>query len=56
MTFLSYYRDFNGDGRPDLVLPRIDKVTMWSILKVLITQSIPLQALVFFQRADGQSS
>ncbi len=53
VTFFSYFVDVDGDGRDDLVLPRMDQVGAWSILKALVTRSVPVEMLVFFQRDDG---
>ncbi len=53
VTFFSYFVDVDGDGRDDLVLPRIDEVGAWSILKALVTRSVPVEMLIYFQRADG---
>lgn len=53
VTFFSYFVDLDGDGRQDLILPRIDKVSVWTILKVLVTRSVPVEMLVYYQRPDG---
>jgi hypothetical protein len=53
VTFFSYYVDLDGDQRLDLILPRIDKVNVWSILKVLLSRSVPVEMLVYYQRPDG---
>lgn len=53
VTFFSYYVDLDGDQRQDLILPRIDKVNVWTILKVLVTRSVPVEMLVYYQRPDG---
>jgi len=53
VTFFSYYVDLDGDERLDLILPRIDKVNVWTILKVLVTRSVPVEMLVYYQRPDG---
>ena len=53
VTFFSYYVDLDGDQRLDLILPRIDKVNVWTILKVLVTRSVPVEMLVYYQRPDG---
>lgn len=53
ITFFSYFVDVDGDGRDDLVLPRIDEVGAWSILKALVTRSVPVEMLIYFQRQDG---
>ena len=41
VTFLAYYVDMDGDGLLDLVMPRMDDITVWAILKVLVTGSVP---------------
>ncbi|MBL4850384.1 MAG: VCBS repeat-containing protein [Planctomycetes bacterium] len=53
VTFFSYYVDLDGDKRLDLILPRIDKVNVWTILKVLVSRSVPVEMLVYYQRPDG---
>lgn len=53
ITLLAYYADLDGDGRDDLVLPRMDEVSIWSILKALLARSVPVEVLFFRQRADG---
>lgn len=50
VTFISFYVDIDGDGMDDLILPRTDKVGVWSILKALVTRSVPVDALFYFQR------
>lgn len=50
VTFISFYVDIDGDGKDDLILPRTDKVGVWSILKALVTRSVPVDALFYFQR------
>lgn len=53
VTALSFFVDLDGDGLEDLVLPRMDKVGVWSILKVLVTRTVPVDVLIFYQRKDG---
>lgn len=53
VTFLAFFVDLDGDGLDDLVLPRMDKIGVWSILKVLVTRSVPIDVLIFYQRRDG---
>lgn len=53
VTFFSYYTDLDADGRLDLVLPRIDKISIWGIVKVLLTRSVDVEMLVHYQRPDG---
>ncbi|MGE0709653.1 MAG: FG-GAP repeat domain-containing protein [Planctomycetota bacterium] len=53
VTFFSYYSDLDGDGRLDLILPRIDKVSVWGIVKVLLTRSLDVEMLAYYQRKDG---
>lgn len=50
VTFFSYYVDLDGDGLQDLILPRIDKISVWGILKVLLTRSVPVEMLAYYQR------
>jgi hypothetical protein len=53
VTFLSFFLDLDGDGLDDLVLPRMDKVGVWSVLKVLVTREVPIDVLVYYQRREG---
>ncbi|MCO5171919.1 MAG: VCBS repeat-containing protein [Planctomycetes bacterium] len=53
ITFLTFFVDLDGDGLDDLVLPRMDRVGVWSVLKVLVTRSVPIDVLIFHQRRDG---
>jgi len=53
VTLISFYTDLDGDGLLDLVLPRIDEIGVWSILKVLVTRSVPVEVLFYYQRAEG---
>jgi hypothetical protein len=53
VTFLSFFVDLDGDGLDDLVLPRMDKIGVWSILKVLVTRTVPIDVLVYYQRREG---
>jgi hypothetical protein len=53
VTVLSFYNDLDGDGRADLVLPRMDEVSAWSVLKVLITRSVPVEVQIYYQRPDS---
>jgi hypothetical protein len=50
VTFLAFFVDLDGDGLDDMILPRMDKIGIWSILKVLITRSVPVEAQFFYQR------
>ena len=52
ITLLAFYVDLDGDGRLDLVLPRLDKIDLWSIIKVFITRAVPAEVLFFYQRPD----
>jgi FG-GAP-like repeat len=54
VTFLSFYRDMDGDGLDDLILPRMDDIGVWTVLKVLVTRSVNLEVLIFFQREHGR--
>lgn len=53
ISFLTFFVDLDGDGLDDLVLPRMDRVGVWSIFKVLVTRSVPIDVLIFYQRRDG---
>lgn len=53
ITLFAYYADIDGDGRLDLILPRMDEVSIWTILKALIARSVPVEVLIFRQRPDG---
>lgn len=53
VTFLSFFVDLDGDGLDDLVLPRMDKIGVWSILKVLVTRTVPIDVLIYYQRRQG---
>jgi hypothetical protein len=53
VTLLSFFVDLDGDGLDDLVLPRMDKIGVWSILKVLVTREVPVDALIYYQRREG---
>lgn len=55
ITLLAFYVDLDHDGRLDLVLPRLDKISLWSIVKVFITRSVPAEVLFFYQRADPRA-
>ncbi len=54
VTFLAFFVDLDGDGLDDLCLPRMDKIGVWSILKALVTRSVPVEMLVFYQRPGPQ--
>ncbi|MCA8923600.1 MAG: VCBS repeat-containing protein [Planctomycetes bacterium] len=53
VTLIAFFRDLDGDGRPDLILPRLDKIGMWSIVKAFLSRSVPIEVLFFYQRAEG---
>jgi hypothetical protein len=53
VTLLAFFVDLDGDGLDDMVLPRMDKVGIWSILKAIVTRSIPVEAQFFYQRKEG---
>ncbi|HZU99514.1 MAG TPA: hypothetical protein VFF73_22585, partial [Planctomycetota bacterium] len=53
ITFLSFFVDLDGDKREDLILPRMDKVGIWSIVKAFVTGSVPVEAQFFYQRKDA---
>ncbi len=53
ITFLAFFVDLDGDGLDDLVLPRMDKIGVWSVLKALVTRSVPIDVLIFYQRREG---
>lgn len=53
VTFLAFFVDLDGDGLDDLVLPRMDKIGVWSVLKALVTRSVPIDVLIFYQRREG---
>ena len=50
VTFLALFVDLDGDGLDDMVLPRMDKIGIWSILKAIVTRSVPVEAQFFYQR------
>jgi hypothetical protein len=50
VTFISFYEDLDGDGLDDLILPRMDKIGVWAIIKVLVTRSVPVDAQLYYQR------
>jgi hypothetical protein len=51
----TYIRDVNGDGRLDLVLPSV-KISVTSIIRWLITRSIPINFNIFLLKQDGRFS
>ncbi len=53
ITFIAFFADLNGDGLDDMILPRMDKIGIWSILKVVVTRSVPVEAQFFYQRKEG---
>ena len=53
VSLFAYFSDLNGDGLDDLILPRLDKISLWTIIKVFITRSVPVEVLVYFQRKSG---
>lgn len=53
VAFFAFLQDLDGDGLDDLIVPRTDKIGIWSILKVLVTRSVPVDVLTFYQRKDG---
>jgi hypothetical protein len=53
ITPLAFFVDADGDGRADMILPRMDKIGIWSILKAVVTRSVPVEAQFFYQRAEG---
>lgn len=55
VTFLAFYVDLDKDGLLDLVLPRIDKISLWSLVKVFISRSVPVEVLFYFQRRGAPS-
>ena len=55
VTILAFYNDLDGDGRADLILPRMDEISAWSVIKVLITRSVPVEVQIYYQRPDSKS-
>lgn len=55
VTFLAFYVDLDGDGLLDLVLPRLDKISLWSLVKVFISRSVAVEVLFYFQRKGGSA-
>ncbi len=53
ITPLAFFVDADGDGLQDMILPRMDKIGIWSILKAVVTRSVPVEAQFFYQRKDG---
>lgn len=54
VTFLALFVDLDGDGLDDMVLPRMDKIGIWSILKAIVTRAVPVEAQFFYQRKTGE--
>lgn len=48
-------RDVNGDGRLDMILPSI-KISIRSIIRFLLTKSIPINFNIFLLHEDGRYS
>jgi hypothetical protein len=53
VSFFAFTVDLDGDGLLDLVIPRTDKIGIWYILKVLVTRTVNIDALCFYQRKDA---
>lgn len=53
VTLIAFFKDLDGDGRVDLILPRMDKIGVWSIVKAFLSRSIPIEVLFFYQRKEG---
>jgi len=51
----TYIRDVNGDERLDLILPSI-KISVTSIIRWLITRSVPINFNIFLLKPDGRFS
>ncbi|MCD6379876.1 VCBS repeat-containing protein [bacterium] len=48
-------RDVNGDGRLDLIMPSV-KISITSIIRILLTRSIPINFNIFLLNEDGSFS
>lgn len=53
VTFLAFFVDLDGDKHEDLILPRMDKIGIWSIVKAIVTKSVPVEAQFYYQRKDA---
>jgi hypothetical protein len=51
---LAQARDFDGDGRPDLLVPRLPKLGIAGALKVLLSRKISLDLWVFRNTGDAR--
>lgn len=52
VSFFAFTIDLDGDGLLDLVIPRTDKIGIWYLLKVLVTRTVKIDALCFYQRPN----
>ncbi|MDF1660679.1 MAG: VCBS repeat-containing protein [Planctomycetota bacterium] len=52
VSFFTFTVDLDGDGLLDLVVPRTDKIGIWYLLKVLVTRSVKIDALCYYQRKN----
>jgi len=48
-------RDVNGDGRLDLIMPSV-KISITSIIRILLTRSLPINFNIFLLNEDGSFS
>jgi hypothetical protein len=55
VSFFAFTTDLDGDGLLDLIIPRTDKIGIWYILKVLVTRSLNLDVLCFYQRKNSKN-
>jgi hypothetical protein len=55
VTFLAFFVDLDGDKLEDMILPRMDKIGIWSILKAVVTKSVPVEAQFFYARKTGDA-
>lgn len=44
------FQDMNGDGLKDLILPSIEKIGIFTILRVFFTSRFDIQYMIFFNR------
>ncbi len=51
-TFTPFFTDLNSDGRNDLILPSVDKIGLFTILKVLFTSRFDMRFMIFINRGD----
>jgi hypothetical protein len=45
--------DLDGDGRQDLMLVRIDEMSIWDALSVITSMRLPVELAVYLSRGEG---